>query len=248
MKKLLLVIVALFAMNSAFSQNVKFGFKAGGNLSYLSPMSIYASMPPLGSFSMNLFKNDGMQIGFHAGAFANISFGKIAFQPELLFSMQGGKQKLDLSMLGDIDDIGEIIEIGDLDELMKFTLSYNYIYLPLLFEYKPIANLGILVGPQFGLNIYKSMTAAGETMSGSDIDAAMEEALGLTFNKFDVGLVFGLQYYLTNNIHVGLRYNLGLTNSYSMELPPISDGGYTMTMGIKGWKNNILQLSVGYSF
>lgn len=82
MKKIVLSLLAVAAMGlSANAQQVvKFGPKAGVNLSNLS-----------GGDADNL----DMKVGFHVGAFAEIFFtDKFALQPELLYSTQGAKGEI----------------------------------------------------------------------------------------------------------------------------------------------------------
>ncbi|MDR2359216.1 MAG: PorT family protein, partial [Prevotellaceae bacterium] len=88
MKKTILVLAAL-AVTLSVNAQVKFGVKAGLNASIISGVS----MSPLG-VDVAVLESDGMAIGFHAGAFVNFSFGRLfGLQPEVLYSMQGGKQK-----------------------------------------------------------------------------------------------------------------------------------------------------------
>ena len=244
MKKLLFVIVALVITNSAFSQGFKFGIKAGGNLSNMSTMA--TSVSGLFSADMDVFKNDGMKIGFHTGVFANISLGSMfGVQPELLFSMQGGQQKLN-------PEVGDFF--GDeipADTDVEFNYVFDYINLPILFEFKPILGLGILVGPQVGFNIYKSQTTtlklggrtiSEETVKNAEMEDFIKEEVGENpYKKLDLALVFGVQYSIWK-IHVGVRYNLGLTSSFSAERS--AEG---MKMTATGMKNGVLQFSVGYS-
>ena len=280
MKKILIVTLTLFVVNSAFSQ-VRFGIKAGPNMSSLSDIksSVSFNVPglPFGitpSLSANILKEDGMSIGYHAGAFLNIRLGSfISFQPELLFSSQGGKQKID--MMGIVEDMfGNMLTGADLEDILdmldmvedfgdiRITYKSNYITLPLLLEIKPIpfVNLGILAGPQFGMNLSKKLTVSAfgetETLSNSDIDDAMKELekeTGTTnpLKKMDIGLVMGLQYTFLDKITIGARYNLGLTNGFdfmqSFDLSEVGDIG-RVKVSAKGWKNNVFQVSIGFSF
>ena len=99
--------------------------------------------------------------------------------------------------------------------------------------------MSVLVGPQFGLNIYRSMKAGTEeTLSGSKFDEVIKENLG-SFKSFDVAIGMGVQYTFAKNILVSARYNLGVTPAVSK-----SEGGLTAS----GWRNNSLQLSIGYTF
>jgi opacity protein-like surface antigen len=221
MKKFLLIsMVALLGMATANAQ-IKFGAKAGLNLSSISDIKVSGA-----GASISILEGDGMLAGFHVGGFANFSFGQyIGLQPELLFSMQGGKQKPSALVY---------------DESSSVDFTFDYINVPILVDIKPFANFSVLVGPQIGFNIYKSMSAEGETVSGSDFDKAFEAEFGKNpFKSFDFAAVIGLQYTFIEHLTIGARYSIGLANAFS-----ISESG----ADAKGWKNNTFQFSVGWTF
>ena len=224
MKKVVFLFVALFFVSSAFSQ-VKFGIKTGGNLSSLSKLSVSES-----GLSMTLIEPDGMGIGYHGGLFANISMGRfIGLQPELLFSMQGGKLKPGKFFT-------ETFGLRD----AKATYQLGYISLPLLFELKPVSNFGILVGPQVNYNVTRKVTVSyngiEETLAGKDLDNEF-----LPLRKIDAGVTFGLQGKIGENLFIGARYYLGLIDA----LDP--DDAF-LGMKLKGFKSNVIQFSLGYAF
>jgi hypothetical protein len=218
-RKILLALAVFFVVNSAFSQ-IRYGVKAGVNIASLSDVDLNED-----KYSVKMYEHDRMIVGFHAGAFANVSLSDIfGFQPEILFSMHGSNQKIGYLFEGIVMSDG------------KFNFRFNYIQIPLLFEIKPVANLGILAGPQLSWNIYRAGTSyyyeVPETLSGAKfIDDG--------FKKLDASLAFGLQYMFLKKITLGARYNLGLTNTLNL-----SEDDYSL----KGWKNNVIQVSLGYSF
>ncbi|MDR1348075.1 MAG: PorT family protein [Prevotellaceae bacterium] len=220
MKKILLIMMVAMLCAATANAQIKFGAKAGVNLSSLSDVKAEEA-----GASLSIFESDGMLAGFHVGGFVNFSFGQyIGLQPELLFSMQGGTQKLNPHIYDDF--------------AMDITL--DYINIPILVDIKPFANFSVLVGPQIGFNMYKSISSGGETMSGSDFDKAFEEEFGKSpFKSLDFAAVIALQYTFIEHLTVGARYNIGLTNAFS-----ISESGASA----KGWKNNVFQLSVGWTF
>jgi NADPH:quinone reductase-like Zn-dependent oxidoreductase len=115
---------------------------------------------------------------------------------------------------------------------------------PVLFVIKPFANFGILVGPQVGLNIYKSVSEGENTYSGSDFDDIFEGVGGKdAFKSLDLAAVLGVQYTFINHLTIGVRYNLGLTDMFS---GTISDSG--ISAKVSGWKNNVAQVSIGWAF
>jgi opacity protein-like surface antigen len=217
MKKVLMLSLALILGIGANAQ-IKYGVKAGLNLSNLSVLEATHDGE---SRSEDLDKS--MSVGFHAGGFANFSFGQyVGLQPELLFSMQGGKFKK-----------GEY----------KASYTFDYINVPVLVDIKPFANFSILAGPQIGFNIYKSATeeyeGESETTSGSEFDEVYKNGDKKFFKGFDFAAVVGLQYTFIEHLTVGARYNIGLTNSFIDDNDEYSE---------KGWKNSVIQVSVGWTF
>lgn len=240
-KILILFILTTFSLSS-FAQGAKWGIKAGSNLSSLSDL---VEKYPKGDDGYHITQKDGngLFVGFHAGVFANLKMSRlIHFQPELLFSLQGGKHKRDIGIPGNI--------------WQHLVFKFYYVQLPLLFEIKPIANLGVLIGPQIGLNVSRKVTITffddywdwhiaaypdsnkkkTETKSGSDFD---DEIFNGGLKKFDAAMVFGLQYTI-QRVTMGARYNLGLVNGNDY---PTGYGSAT-----KGWRCNVIQASLGFSF
>ena len=225
MKKILLIIAALFVVNSAFSQEAKWGIKAGGNLSIMSENQYLDRFREL--------------LSFHAGVFANVSCKDfinfswsniINFQPELLFSVQGGKHE----------------SIINNTIWQNLVFKFSYVQIPLLFEIKPIDNLGILVGPQLGLNVSRKVTVTSSsnankesvTISGSDFDKEFYK-----LKKLDIAMVLGLQYTI-KRVTIGARYNLGLTYGYDYTTYYGSSYAYNE----QGWRTNVIQAGFGFSF
>jgi hypothetical protein len=129
MKKYFLIMATIIFMANIMSaqdnssdlrNDLHFGLKAGINLS-----NIYDSKDQ--EFNADL------KVGFAAGAFLSIPFGKyIGFQPEILFSQKGYKSS------------GTILTVP-----YEFTHTTNYIDVPLLFALKPSALVTLLAGPDY---------------------------------------------------------------------------------------------------
>jgi hypothetical protein len=78
------------------------------------------------------FKADG-KLGFAAGAFVGIPIGRyFGIQPELLFSQKGFR--------------ASTVILGN---NLTFTRTTNFIDIPLLFSFKPIQLVTVLIGPQY---------------------------------------------------------------------------------------------------
>ena len=126
----------------------------------------------------------GVRAGIHIGFFMELPISaKVAFQPELLYSMQGGSYN---------------------DGGYTYTDKIDYINLPLIFKfYVWQQRLSIDVGPQFGYMISAKVSNGGESVSFYDSE---------DLKKFDASLALGLSFKLTDKIDLGLRGTAGLTN------------------------------------
>ena len=138
MKKILFIIAIFSISISSFAQ-MKFGVKAGGNMSIFTGHDTGDGRGTSGS--------SDIAFGVHAGAFANYSLSDLfGVQIEALYSMQGGRynhKKL-------------------IDWEYEGTLRSHYINLPLLLEVKPFKSpLGFLAGPQVGYCISRSFYGYG---------------------------------------------------------------------------------------
>jgi hypothetical protein len=227
LKKVAIAIIAATTAGVSTTAQVKFGVKAGVNLSSVS--NVEASGPDTKAMFL---EQDGMTVGYHAGVFANISLGSmLGFQPELLFSMQGGQQKP-----------GKLFSEAAGEDLSGAILQYQlgYVTLPLLLEIKPAGDLGILVGPQVSYNLMRKATSTfqgeKETISGSEFDDSFAP---LELKKLDAGVVVGLQYTFIGKVSVGVRYYYGLMKGFDK-----TQDGATF----KGFSSSVVQGSLGYSF
>lgn len=173
MKKLFLIAaVAVLGMNSADAQ-VSFGVKAG---------------PQLTNFVGDDADESEMKLGFNVGGYANIRFSEqLAFQPELLFSMQGDKNEETI--------FGEDI---------KTTNTLSYINVPLMMKWYAYDGLNFEFGPQVGFNVGAKSKVEGPDGS---IEGDWEDNATVDF-----GVNIGAGYEMTNGLNFGLRYGRGLTS------------------------------------
>lgn len=163
---------------------------------------------------------------------------KLAIQPELMYSVQGGK----------MEESGSQVIMGQ-------TFSYNaeskwdlhYINVPIMVKYFVIPSVAIEAGPYVGFNIkseakYEStVTAAGVT----ETDKSTEDMKEGT-SSVDFGLGFGASYNLDNGFFAGVRYNLGLSK-VSKEYSETVEG-VEYKYPAYDFKNGVFQVSVGYKF
>jgi opacity protein-like surface antigen len=206
MKKLILSAMAVCAFGFASAQDMNFGVKAGANLANLSGDLEDAK---------SLF-------GAHVGAFVEFKFtDNMAFQPELLYSMQGAKEEVSETIMGFTAN-GES------------TYKLGYLNIPLMFKYYATEALYIEAGPQVGFLMSAKEEWSYSSNVPGDENGSGEEDIKEGMKSIDFGLNIGAGYYVTDNLSLGLRYNFGLSN--------ISDSdNFEM-------KNGVFQFSVGYKF
>lgn len=136
MKKIILTILAISALNFSYSQDkkikknhsnndeVQFGLKAGLNSCILSGDTDNKSL-----------------ISFHAGGFVNIPVSeKFCIQPELLYSLQGEKGKS-----------------------VDATLNNDYLNIPVMVKFYAADKFTIEAGPQIGFLLSAKAKYAGQT-------------------------------------------------------------------------------------
>jgi len=156
------------------------------------------------------------KIGFNLGAFAEIILSdKLTFQPELLFSTQGAKS--DNSVMG---------------YTVKANIKVNYLNIPLMMKYGVTDKFALEFGPQLGFLL--SAKAKTEVNIPGEIFSE-EEDIKDSLKSTDFGLNFGASFDVGQNIMIGARYNLGLSNITDEE------------EGDKA-QNAVFSFSVGYRF
>ena len=112
--------------------------------------------------------------GYHFGAFGLFKFSKIGIQPEILFSQQGSKVK---------------VNTGDFDA------NFSYINIPIIVKLYTVAGLNLQAGPQFGF-LSKAEVEDTDVKNGlknSDISLALGVGWDLPFGlsidaRYNLGL------------------------------------------------------------
>jgi long-subunit fatty acid transport protein len=202
MKKTILAVAFLATFLTSSAQEIKFGAKAGLNLS-----------------SANIDRGYDTEIsslvGVHIGGFANFKLDeKFAVQAELLFSTQGFKEYL--------NDSGYIY-----DDKVKLT----YINLPVSFQYKVASKFNVEAGPQLdfllaGKRDYKNydpMFNITQTINDENIKDVLKSVV--------FGFNFGAGYAITSQLSANVRYHLGLSEIDDMEGVKIKNRNFQVGLG-----------------
>ncbi|MDR0792797.1 MAG: porin family protein [Chitinophagaceae bacterium] len=171
MKKILLVLaVFLITVISANAQGFHIGVKAGAGLAKIDGSSF----------------NNGFELGYQLGAFANIDFSPvIGIQPEVLFNQSNTKTVTS-------PPSAENVLNGD------YSASLNYLSIPILLKINASKIFAINVGPQYSI-----LTQQDQNLTTNASNA---------FKTGDFSLVLGVQLKLNSNFHVYGRYNFGLSS------------------------------------
>ena len=194
MKKIIVALVILITVNST-AQKINFGIKAGLNVSMLT-----------GNANEIMSSNNG----FFAGTLLEFKIlGKIAIQPELLFSAQGAK-----------------FESKNLT--FATTRKMNYLILPIMFKYYPKAGLFIEAGPQAGFLI-----SANQDVENRITNVTTSENLKEATKDFDMSANVGIGYDLFDKVVVQVRYCIGLTNTSTIENTDMKNGVFQLSVGYK---------------
>ena len=105
-------------------------------------------------------------VAFHLGLFYETKIAdKFTFQPELLYSAQGGEE----------NDSG---------------FKLNYIQIPLMFKYYPSSKFSLEAGPQLGFLVSSSVFQGSASLDADELFTGIDFGLGLGLNYSFTDKVF----------------------------------------------------------
>jgi opacity protein-like surface antigen len=148
--------------------------------------------------------------GFHIGLFVEVELSDLfLFQPEILFSTQGAKME----------------EMG-----VELKINTNVVNVPLMIKYKAADKFYIEIGPQIGFltKAEMEMSFDGDTVTEDVKDEA---------KSIDFSLNFGLSTDVTENLFIGARYSLGLSNISDSDEEPTDIKASNILIGL-GYRFN----------
>lgn len=194
MKKIVLAIAILITLNST-AQKINFGIKAGLNMSMLT-----------GSKDQIISSNNG----FFGGAILEYKIlGKMAIQPELLFSAQGAK-----------------LESKDLT--FSITRKMDYLILPIMVKYYIKSGLFVEAGPQAGFLI-----SANQDVENRITNISTSEDIKEATKDLDMAANVGIGYELLDKVVAQVRYCIGITNTSDLQNTNIKNGVFQLSVGYK---------------
>jgi len=182
--KIILVVLILSGIAfQGFSQaQFALGLKGGLNLSKID-------------FQDNFNANVSNRTGFHAGAFALVKITSFGIQPEVLFSKQGSKFKVNTD---------------------SYEANFDYIAVPVMFKlYLPLG-LNLQAGPQFSFLTVHDLKATVQGQSAQQVATNFKK-------KQDTSLALGAGWDLPFHLTIDARYVLGLSDmKFEASSTPVS--------------------------
>jgi opacity protein-like surface antigen len=168
-------------------------------------------------------ENADHRTAFHLGGLVEIPLSeRFAIQPEILYSAQGAEYEDSGSFAGVPYDY-------------TVTTKLDYIQVPVMAKVYLVEGLALEAGPQVAFLVNDKYEYDGDL--GPFGDSGEGDLNENDLSSIDVSIGAGASYRLPMGLFFGARYNFGLGN--------VNDGADKDDYKIH---NNVLQVSVGYSF
>jgi hypothetical protein len=214
-------------VSAQYGVDLTYGIKAGGTYSKVSNLS---GMIVSEDYFLGYTLEEKYRFGGSIGLFLNYKFPdtRIALQPEINYSMQGG----DL----------QYHDIRGLDYKVQF--KYNYIALTALVKVYPWGGFNLGIGPvlSFNLNSDNIEYSSNQKDFGFGDDIETRQAFrNVIKGKTDFSIALNLGYEWENGLMVEARYNLGIGDMIETQV-----NGYKFIENTN--KSSVFMLSVGYAF
>jgi hypothetical protein len=203
MRRLLFLLLVLTISKSYAQDNIYYGVKAGGNVTYLWGQGTKeTTVKPIA--------------GFHVGGFLNYRLNeKLSVQPELLFATRG------IHVQNYTEDYSNDFYVNNqtlptagysTDGPYSYRTKVNIFYLdlPVAITYQVIEKLRISAGPMISMNIWDSYP---KTYTNENIRIQSDKSYS-KIKPFEFSAFIGASYDLNlmeKEIAAGARYSLGLT-------------------------------------
>lgn len=165
MKKTIFILaLILFMAKGTANAQVDFGVMAGINFNSPKINALNTGGTELKDVGVNSF-------GFHVGLYATIDAELFAIQPEVYFSQQGGKYKV--------------------NNTQEHEIKLSMIQIPVLYRYNFLEYFHFLAGPQFGIPVQSEISFSGGAPTDikditKGLDVAMVLGVGLTVPEIGV--------------------------------------------------------------
>lgn len=177
MKRLFLLVMMVFALNSVDAQLLKYGLRLGGGTTSIDaePQDVFS---PSDSLLMTLGSS---HFGFHVGGFARVTVKNLFFQPEVLFNTRGHDYTV-----YDIDGNLERV-LNDRFTTLDIPLIVGYKFSSLRFQAGAIGSM-TLTNSNDLVNYFQEQEDLVSTLQG--FNWGWQAGLGLDISKFMIDIKY----------------------------------------------------------
>jgi len=191
MKKLLFLIIVLFAINNANATGIPLEYGA----------RLVMNMAKFSDDWPNWDADQKFRLGFLTGLYAGILINtQLSIMSELLYFQKGS-----------------VFESSNNFGTSKYTYLLQYMAVNIFVRYMFIRNFFVFLGPQFGflLSGEEKWENDGQGFSDSGSYDLKDE-----LRAFELGLVLGVAYQFSFGLILDFRFNRGLTNIWDASNKP----------------------------
>jgi hypothetical protein len=220
MKKTILLVSLLAAMQTLSAQSIKLGIKGGLNLATVNRGQLEAG------------NETNSMAAFNGGLFANIGFGKWSIEPGLFYSVKGFKAQSTLT----VNSPGGPVENNTWDA----TVKYNYLELPVNVLYNVKLAPGKVFfggGPYIGYLLSGNANTVATVGGVKNTEQKTKYTIGGNngdFRRTDYGVNALAGFAFNNGFQLSVGYGYGFTNVLAKQ------NDFHI-------KNRAFNVSVGYS-
>lgn len=177
MKRIFLLGMMIFALNSVDAQLLKYGLRIGGGTTSINaePQDVFS---PADSLRMTLGSS---HFGFHVGGFARVTVKNLFFQPEILFNTRGHDYTV-----YDIDGNLERV-LNDRFTTLDLPLIVGYRFSSLRFQAGAIGSM-TLTNSNDLINYFQEQEDLVSTLQG--FNWGWQAGLGLDISKFMIDIKY----------------------------------------------------------
>jgi hypothetical protein len=169
--------------------------------------------------------NGSSRVGFNAGIFLAPSSKILGSKTELIYSRHGYNYSSDTT---------------------NGSVNLDYIALAQLMAIHITKYFEIDIGGQTGYLLHAKVDSNKQVVGNAQINSLLSY-----YNRFDYGFGGGVEIHPIAGLLIGGRYNISLSNLYKQSYTTNSSGqpqGFVPSSSSINFKNNVVQLYVGYRF
>lgn len=203
------IFLFLFIGGYTFSQETRFGIKAGPNYSTVVG---------------DLTEGINPRFSGHIGVFASFEFSRnFTIQPELLYSSQGFRFNTDLAF---IDNFNPVVNDPDFITAVQF----NYLSVPVIAQFGLSDRIAVEFGPQFAFLI--NQVTKIKNFDGNDANSLNERETSPGNFQLDYGAVVGVVFWANESLSFSPRFYLGLRNRLNGALGNIQNYNAALQLSV----------------